>query len=380
MREVTKNKRKKPNFFVNICLQTKNKGGLGFLHQLSRILSWCQESLFPSLEETVGPLSPRLERFAMVIELVPLEDHVVTRSYGVRGRPRADRRALARAFIAKAVLNLPDTRSLIDYLCESATVRRLCGWSRRGEIPSEATFSRAFAEFAATDLPQRLHETIIRRWESDRLVGHICRDATSIKAREKPLSRRAKPKRKQGKNRRIFKQCHEMTLDEMIDDLPKHCDVGRKHNSKGRMEQWAGYSLHIDWADGEIPISCLLTSASMHDSQAAIPLARISAQRVTNLYDIMDAAYDDSLIREHSISLNHVPIIDSNPRSKSKSKFDPAKARRYVLRATAERGFSRTKDSFGARFVRVRGHPKVFAHLMFGILALTVEQLLRAAS
>jgi hypothetical protein len=221
---------------------------------------------------------------------------------------------------------------------------------------------------------------MINRWQSDRLVGHICRDATAINARERPKTRRRKPKRKQGKHRRIFKQVHEMTLDEMIEDLPKHCDVGRKHNSKGRMEQWAGYSLHIDWADGEIPISCLLTSASMHDSQAAIPLAKISAQRVTSLYDIMDAAYDDTLIREHSISLGHVPIIDSNPRNKPKTNLDPAKAKRYMVRATAERGFSRAKDSFGARFVRVRGHPKVFAHLMFGILALTAEQLLRAAS
>jgi len=350
------------------------------LHQLSRIFSWCQQSLFPVLEETVGPLSARLQRFAMVMELVSLEDHVDGLRWGSRGRPRSDRRSLARAFVAKAMLNLPDTRSLIDYLHESPTPRRLCGWCRRGEIPSEATFSRAFAEFSATELPQRLHEALIEHWESDRLVGHVCRDATAIKAREKPKTKRRKSKRKQGKQRRIFKQTHEMTPDEMIDDLPKHCDIGRKHNSKGRMEQWTGYSLHVDWADGEIPISCLLTSASMHDSQAAIPLAEISAQRVTSLYDIMDAAYDDTLIREHSISLNHVPIIDRNPRSKSKPSFDPAKAQRYLLRSSAERGFSRIKDSFGARFVRVRGHPKVFAHLMFGILALTAEQLLRAAT
>lgn len=350
------------------------------MHQLSRIFSWCQQSLFPILEETLGPLSPRLQRFAMIIELVPLEKHVDEPICSSRGRPRADRESLARAFIAKAVLNLPDTRSLIDYLHESPTTRRLCGWCRRGEIPSEATFSRAFAHFAATELPQRLHEALIRQFESDRLVGHICRDATAIEAREKPKVRRPKPKRKQGKHRRIYKQAHEMTLGEMIQDLPKQCDVGRKHNSKGRMQQWAGYSLHVDWADGEIPISCLLTSASMHDSQAAIPLAKISAQRVTSLYDIMDAAYDDTLIREHSVSLNHVPIIDQNPRAKDKSNFDPAKAQRYLLRAIAERGFSRVKDSFGARFVRVRGHPKVFAHLMFGILALAAEQLLRAAS
>ena len=348
--------------------------------QLSRILSWCQQSLFPNLEETIGPLSKKMQSLVMLIEMVSLEDHLSQRPLGMRGRPQSDRRPLARAFMAKAVLNLPDTRSLIDYLEESPTARRLCGWNRRGEIPSEATFSRAFSEFAATCLPQRLHEALIRQCESSRLVGHICRDATAINAREKPKRRRGKQKKKQGKDRRIFKQFHEMTLDEMVDDLPKHCDVGRKHNSKGRMEQWAGYSLHVDWADGEIPISCLLTSASTHDSQAAIPLAEISSQRVTSLYDIMDAAYDDALIRDHSIALNHVPIIDHNPRRKTKKNLDPAKAKRFSLRSSAERGFSRMKDSFGARFVRVRGHPKVFSHLMFGILALTAEQLLRAAS
>ena len=67
-------------------------------------------------------------------------------------------------------------------------------------------------------------------------------------------------------------------------------------------------------ADGQIPISCLLTSASLHDSQAAIPLATLSAERTTNLYDLMDAAYDAKQIRQHSRSLGHVPLIDTNPR------------------------------------------------------------------
>ena len=59
--------------------------------------------------------------------------------------------------------------------------------------------------------------------------------------------------------------------------------------------------------------STLLTSASLHDSQAAIPLATLSAERTTNLYDLMDAAYDAEPIRQHSRSLGHVPLIDTNP-------------------------------------------------------------------
>jgi hypothetical protein len=59
----------------------------------------------------------------------------------------------------------------------------------------------------------------------------------------------------------------------------------------------------------------VLTAASVHDSQVAIPLATMTAAKVTNLYDLMDSAYDDAAIKQHSRSLNHVPIIDINPRA-----------------------------------------------------------------
>jgi hypothetical protein len=62
----------------------------------------------------------------------------------------------------------------------------LCGWSRPSEVPSEATFSRAFAEFAESELPSRLHEALIEQTHADRLVGHISRDATAIESHEKP--------------------------------------------------------------------------------------------------------------------------------------------------------------------------------------------------
>ena len=43
----------------------------------------------------------------------------------------------------------------------------------------------------------------------------------------------------------------------------------------------------------------------------------------------------------------------------------------------SERVNSRLKDEFGARQIRVRGAVKVMAHLMFGVVALTVDQILR---
>ena len=100
---------------------------------------------------------------------------------------------------------------------------------------------------------------------------------------------------------RLERQCSgTMTVEQMIAELPRVCDVGCKTNSSGHKEYWIGYKLHVDVADGQIPISCVLTSASLHDSQAAIPLAELTARRVTRLYDLMDRGYESGLIRQHS--------------------------------------------------------------------------------
>jgi hypothetical protein len=66
-------------------------------------------------------------------------------------------------------------------------LRRICGWESQREIPHESVFSRTFAEFAETELPQRLHAALIKETHKDRLIGHISRDSTEIEAREKPL-------------------------------------------------------------------------------------------------------------------------------------------------------------------------------------------------
>ena len=170
-----------------------------------------------------------------------------------------------------------------------------------------------------------------------------------------------------------------MTVPEMLADLPQHCDVGSKRNAKGHTESWIGYKLHIDSADGGIPVTCVLTSASVHDSQVAIPLATMTATRVTNLYDLMDSAYDVAEIKQHSRDLNHVPIIDINPRATAGLKQELARGeaatfgraphggrRRYGERSTAERVNAALKDNHGGRTVRVRGPAKVMCHLMFG--------------
>ena len=232
------------------------------------------------------------------------------------------------------------------------------------------------------------------------MAGQVSRDSTAIGGRESPAPKpaaTARPKRRRGRPRqdelrakepRRLQRQPSMTLDEMLEDLPKVCDIGVKRNAKGHQENWTGYKLHID---GGIPVSCLLTSASVHDSQAAIPLARLTASRVDSLYDLMDSTYDAPEIRAFSQKLGHVPIIDLNPRGRPQVKAERKRealaqrrighlspeARRTRERSTVERVNGRLKDEFGGRYLRVRGPGKVWCHLMFGILALTVEQLMR---
>jgi hypothetical protein len=354
------------------------------------------------LQEELGELTEKQQQLVGILELVRVEEHIPSQ-FGLPGRPLEARAAIARAFVAKMVYQMPTTRVLLDRLASDKQLRRLCGWERRAEVPSESTFSRAAAEFASTQVPQRVHEALIEKTHRDRLVGHICRDATEIEARETPVRQvkppTEEPKRPRGRKKgearakeptRLERQ-REMTLQQMQQDLPQACDVGTKRNSKGHQQSWVGYKLHLDVADGQIPVSCLLSSASLHDSQAAIPLATMTAQRVTSLYDLMDSAYDAHEIKEHSRSLGHVPIIDINPRRDTVLKeeikaeaerlqllhFERPEDVRYQERTAVERVNGRLKDEFGGRMIRVRGPDKVMCHLMFGILALTADQLLR---
>jgi hypothetical protein len=371
-----------------------------------------QQDLFPLLQSVSGPLSGQMQLLASVMSLAPL-GRLLSARRASTGRPAKDRAALATAFMAKAVLNLPTTRDLISRLRVDESLRQFCGWPTVRALPHESKFSRAFAEFAHSELPQQLHEAVIAATQKERLIGHIARDSTAIPARERfnkqAQQNKAEGKQKAAKQRRnkarfakakatergtrIQRQRHQK-LARMLSDLPRQCDLGAKTNSQGNEQYWCGYKLHLDVADGQVPVSAVLTSASVHDSQVAIPLMTQTSERVTHLYELMDSAYDADAIHQHSRQLNHVPIIAPHPRRGTKKssqlpKIFPdkptpqltwAQRDRYKTRTMVERVNARLKDEFGASHLRVRGATKVMAHLMFGVLALTVDQWLRMSA
>lgn len=283
----------------------------------------------------------------------------------------------------------------MDRLRVDRTLREICGFVGHRKLPSEASFSRAFDEFAQSKLAENAHAHFVAQIYAAHIVGHISRDGTAIVARERPAAmvlkplkaaqvkhKRGRPKKGELRERptaspsRIERQVT-LSLAQIKAELPTRCDRGTKSNAQGYKNSWNGYKLHLDTSDSGIPISTLLTSASVHDSQTAIPLSMMSAARVTNLYDVMDAAYCSATLRAYSESLGHVPLIDHNPRGGEKKPFAPHEAERYNIRTSSERVNGRLKDEFGGSTIFVRGATKVMSHLMFGVCALAVDQWLR---
>jgi Transposase DDE domain/Transposase domain (DUF772) len=365
--------------------------------KLREAVSWLmgtlQRNLIPRLEECwERPLTDKEQQLVSILAVLQVEKFV--RRPGQRfGRKPWERQALARAFVGKAVYNHPHTRATIEALRSSPVFRRICGFVGLAEVPSESTFSRAFAEFAEMKLGEKVHQALVEQWVKPELVGHISRDATAIEGREKPRRKSPPPKpapRKKGRPRRgevrearaetrLQRQCRQ-SAPEALAELPVHCDVGTKKNSKGYKESWIGYKLHADVNDCCLPISAALTAASLHDSQVAIPLMKMTSERVDYLYDLMDAAYDAQPIYDVSRSLGHVPIIDKNGRGREVMPLAPHEAARYRERTVAERFNSRLKEEFGGGRVMVRGAQKVGLHLLFGVIALFADQLLKLIS
>lgn len=373
---------------------------MSFRSTLSQMWFNIQYTLFPLLEQQTGKLCDQYKELISVLELVRIENFLPCYRFN-KGRPTKDRDCIAKAFIAKIVLKLPYTKQIVRELRKDKQLRILCGWQAHSTIPSESKFSRAFQEFAKCDLPDRVHQALIRDVYKDKIIGHIGNDSTPLVGRESPLKKEGTRKErkkladqrylreKKGEELGRKKKQMTQTLKEMVAELPASCDMGMKKNAQGIVTVWKGYKLHAAVDDMGIPVSAILTSASLNDCEVGIPLMAKSNQVVKNFYDLMDSAYDVPEIKEYSLSLGHVPIIDFHARSQAQKqekeeekqrkwllKAYTAEDRRYRERFSKERFNSIFKEYYGGRNIQYKGPLKVFCHSMFGVLAHTATTLI----
>lgn len=367
-----------------------------------------EQSLFPKLQESIGSLSPKEEKLIKILDFAEIERFV---SPVQITNPPKDREEMARAFIAKQVYNFQTTSALIDRLKIDRTLRLLCGWRHCNKIPSESKFSRVFKEFSQQRIASKAHDVFIEKYLSKTLFFYSSIDSTAIELREKSVmygksKKEVKPKRRQGRPKKgeelppkkpsILQQQEKMTeAEEMLSLIGTECNTSIKQNSKGNRYKWTGGKLHLSVVDGDIPITAIYSSASVHDSSLALPLICQSSQKVNYLYDLADAAYDTSIIKDYSKKQNHRPIIDINPKNSKKLKekialaksekkilqplklYNDSDDRHYNQRTSVERVNAYLKDSYGCSKIYYQGAQKVASVLAFAVLSVCITQSLK---
>jgi len=372
----------------------------------SKVLN-LETTLFPALKEElrIEALSSKEQKLIKILDFAEIEKNITV--VKITNTPK-DREECARAFIAKSVYNLQTTRDLIDRLHIDRTLRILCGWRYRSDIPSESKFSRVFKELSDLKIAQKTHKQFIQAYLREKTFFYNATDATKIPLREKPLKvekeeprpkKRGRPKK--GERREpikptILKQQKELhTVEDKLSLISRDCGVGVKQNSKGNREVWIGGKLHISVVDGDIPITAFYSGANVHDSSVALPLMQETSKRVSYLYDLQDAGYDADIIREFSSKLGHRPIIDINPKNSKalKEKIALIKHEKesfkfinqhqnldiehYNQRSMVERVNKYLKDDFGCDKIYYQGATKVASVLAFGILSICIHQSLK---
>jgi transposase len=366
-----------------------------------------ETSLFPALKEELRleELSHKEQKLIAVLDFAQIEKNITVVS--ITNTPK-DREEITRAFIAKSVYNFQTTRDLIDRLHHDRTLRILCGWRYKSDIPSESKFSRVFKELSEMKIAQKTHEQFVKEYLSEKIFFYNATDATKIPLREKAVKKekiekvKHKPGRpKKGETRepikpKILEQQKEMrSVEEKLTLVSTDCGVGIKQNSKGYRETWIGGKLHISVVDGDIPITAFYSGANVHDSSVALPLMQETNKRINYLYDLQDAGYDADIIRNFSTVLGHRPIIDINPKNSKelKAKIELMEhenktfkylnqhlncdEKHYNQRSMVERVNKYLKDDFGCNTIYYQGATKVASVLAFGILSICIHQSLK---
>lgn len=323
----------------------------------------------------------------MALEVVRIEE-LVRESGGHLGRPPLSRKPVARAFMAKSVLNIPTTVDLVERLDVDGRVRRICGFT--ANVPSEPSFSRMFREFSESGVLDKALERGVKFHLGQDVVFHVSHDSTAIPAREHSLRKRKEapaPKRKRERRPKNVpaplkpQEVQEaQSWQESLAAFPTACDFGVKIGSMGFPSYWRGYKAHASISDCGVPLAFFTTSASMSDSLGAIPLMKAVKERVGQVfYNLFDRGYPGESILRTAQALDQVAIVAPKKSNNGQpaAQLTPDRAKRFENRTVVERFMSDLKCNHGGSFVFVRGHPKVHAHLMFGVLSIFALRMLR---
>lgn len=305
-----------------------------------------QESLFSM--QILFELSPtqRYDKIFAAINIHPIL--AVVEKPSRLGRPvTLNYPAMVQALIIRIVDRIPEIQLLVTRLEDDLQFKVDCGFLISDPTPSEASFSRMITKIQETDVLETINEQIIRDAMQEEFItdpniaidaGHFeAKDkATSSKdkkPKEEPKKRGRKPKAEQEQWEQekvaheaalsIFEKKIEDQLDisyeELHDQMPLHPRWGVKKNSEGKNMAWFGYKGHfaVD-TDSQFILHSLVSSGSLNDGKAAIPLLKGIEKSYPTLeigFALMDAGYDYEAIYEHVYRMNGYSLIAYNKRN-----------------------------------------------------------------
>jgi transposase len=318
-------------------------------------------------------LTDEYKTFLQMIRVIETEQPPLMRVYAGTGRIPYQYRPFMRSFYAKCFFGITKTSQLIQRLKGEPNLRSLCGFKK---VPGKASFSRMFSYFSELNILNETLNNIVINAHKGKIVQHVSRDSTAIPAREH-IAKKRKPVKKHGKSDKstikapkppnVIETQKSESAKEAIDKLSKECSYGCKKNSQGNISFWRGYKLHLDVSDIVFPLSAVVTGANVHDSQLAIPMEKMTEQKVLSFYSLMDSAYDAKAIMSFIRSRDRVPIIDPNKRgNNNRPPLDPAKKERYKIRSGVERANSHLKDHLIPKDIYVKGYSKISFVLVSG--------------
>jgi IS5 family transposase len=373
------------------------------------------------------------DRLQAILDAVPLGPALRAFPKPARtGRPEThDRALMIRAYVAKAVEQIPTTEALRARLRRDPVFRWIVGYRGKSDVPSAATCSRMFDQLSqCTSLPA-VHAQQVETARERQIVStdKAAYDASDVPAYEKT--------------------CRHADAQD-----PERASWGMKTGPKGQKYRWFGYKLHLAVAAGSLfPVAALTTTATRHAVNMARPLVKMTTDRdMGQQVAIFDAGYDQATLYQDLQEQGLIPIIPlnrhggeapegrdalgrptcsmgytltlagydattetqkfrcphatghvdcpmgmawcsssnygyvekiaiaDNPREVGRIVRDTEKwDTLYDLRTSVERAFSYLKEQLNLRTVRVRGRRKVQTHNLLAVIALAASVLAAAA-
>ncbi len=303
------------------------------------------ESLFSLQELYEMEQKDRFRAIFSALNITPILRVVSKRSR--YGPPvEVNYQAMIYSLIARIVERIPTIKDLLKRLREDILFRLDCGFSLAEKIPSAASYSRLMEKLSQSDALEKMQEQVVQQAMTEGFIPDdtVAIDATHIEAREQAPAKQEQPEkpepRKRGRKSKAdreawLKQTQEeeeqkpiyekgiaAQLDESYATLRKEIPLtpqwGVKKSSEGKNVFWYGYKGHLAvGTESQYILGALLSSGSLNDGKAAIPLLKGMATQFESYsfkYATMDAGYDYEAIYQQVRSSGAHAVIAYNRR------------------------------------------------------------------